>query len=193
MNVPIQEWYDAWLAEHKATNLIYAKGGEEKPSLDQVHFVRDRLAYLFWRGVKYEDIPKAPPPRDDCRDTVRIVGEHRSKSVRLPVFQMYRPDLDLKVIMRYNFHDWNVSVVSGHPITGLDLEGYGGVATADERKKHPSGLDGGVYWNYLFWQGFEPGMCFGPNADNPRRFSLAPNDHYELYAFMRELIAIASR
>jgi hypothetical protein len=108
--------------------------------------------------------------------------------VRLPVFQMHRPDIDLKMVMRYNFHDWNVSVVSGKPITGLDFEGYGGVASEEDRKRHPNGLNGGVYWQYLFWQGFPPDMCFGPNSDDPRRFSLAPLNSYELYAFTRELL-----
>lgn len=188
MIVPIQEWYDVWLTEHEGTSLTYAQ--PHRPRLDQVHFVRDNLAQVFWQGVKYADIPRAPAPRGDCKDTVQVVGEHRSKSVRLPVFHMYRPDIDVRMIARYNFHDWNVSIESGKPVTGIDFEGYGGTAQHEDRERNPRGLSGGVYWSCLFWQGFPSHMCFGPNSDNPNRFSLAPSDDYELYAFTRQLMAI---
>lgn len=115
MRAPLQAWYDEWLAEHRQTDLIYA-GEPGKPSLEQVHFVRDELAPIVWSDTLYYDLPREPPPRDDCRLTAWIIGEHHSKSVRLPVYSIERPDIGVQLVLRYNYYDWKLSVISERPL-----------------------------------------------------------------------------
>lgn len=159
----LQPWYDAWLTEHAASSLLYvSRNGRGEPYLEQVHFVRDDLARLLWADVPYEQRAQATPRT--CKATAMVVGEHRSKSVRLPVFSLERPDLGLAITLRYNFHDWNVSVSSEHPLT--DLRGF------------PTGTD------YCFFQGFPDDRRFGPRADNPRRFSLAVTTDHDVYTLL---------
>lgn len=115
MHEHLQMWYDRWLNEHKNTNLIYAKGSDG-PRLVQVHFIRDDIARLFLAGISYYDIPRCPPPRDDCRETAIVISEHTSKSVRLPVYSFERKDIGLRLTLRYNYYNWKLSVESQLPI-----------------------------------------------------------------------------
>lgn len=188
-HIPLQEWYGAWLDENAETQLLFvSKDSRGDVSLPQVHFVRDSLARLVWGDRKYEDIPLCPSPRDDCRESAWVIGEHRSKSVRLPVFSFERPDLGVQVVLRYNFHDWNVSVVSERPVE-MDLSGYGAEFDSESRKKYvPKG-----YWGYLFFQGFPDEFMLGPHELDPRRFSLAPDTNHECYAFVRALMKAVRR
>ena len=121
MRMHLQPWYDHWLEEHKDTGLLYARSGE-RVQLGQVHFVRDDLGPLFWSGVPYDERPVAGA-RADCRETALVVGEHHSKSVRLPVYALERPDIGLRVILRDNWYDWNVSVIAEKPVDA-DLRGF---------------------------------------------------------------------
>ena len=182
MRVPLQTWYDAWLREHEGTDLIYAKSGS-KVQLPQVHFVRDTLARLAWRGVKYDDIPREPE-RPDCAVTAYVIAEHRSKSVRLPVYSIERPDLGLQIVLRDNYYNWNVSIVAERPVAA-DLRGF--VTDFDndgERAKYqPRG-----YWGYCFFEGFPTELMFGPYSMDKRRFSLWVNGDHELYVLVRNLM-----
>lgn len=198
MNEPLQAWYCRWLRDNRGTDLTYANPKE--PSLSQVHFVRDRLAHLFWKDHDYDGLPLAPRrtwwehnpvtgvdverTSDGDRDLVRVVGEHSSKSVALPVYCIRRPDLDLTVVMRDNFHDWNVTVLSGTPVG--DWVGTYGVTTLspEDRARYVKG----GYWDYLFFQGFPDEYCLGPWDHDPRAFSIAlGGGEHELYAFCRQL------
>jgi hypothetical protein len=186
MREHLQIWYDRWLNEHRPTNLIYAH--PKDPHLDQVHFVRDDLSRLVWRDVPYNNRATEAAPRADQKVTAFVIGEHRSKSVRLPVFSFERPDLGLQVVMRYNFYDWNVSVVSEKPVT-LDLAqlGFTHDYMPSERSEFPTGYIPGRCWGGCFFQGFPTELQFGPFDENPRKFSLYIDDDYELYVFVRLL------
>lgn len=192
---PLQQWYSDWLKEHRDTGLIHAN--PDRPSLQQVHFVRDVLAYKLWSDLDYDELPRVSIKHesDGIRahpDTVRVIGEHRSKSVRLPVFSISRPAHGLRLVMRYNFHDWNVSVVSERPVE-MDVAGYGALFSEEDRKRFPAGYRKGSYWGYLFFQGFPDEFWFGPYSESKTRFSLAPSSDYELYSFVRELSRLMIR
>lgn len=45
-----------------------------------------------------------------------VIGTHLSKSILLPVYQMVVEELGLTLVLRCNFHDWKVSVISEMPI-----------------------------------------------------------------------------
>lgn len=72
----------------------------------QVMFIRDNIVPVFGTGLNY----------DQMRDAVSVISTHRSKSIELPVYQLERPDRDLRVVLRNNFYNWKMSVLSGTPI-----------------------------------------------------------------------------
>jgi len=48
------------------------------------------------------------------RTEVQVISEHRSKSIKLPVYLLERGDL--KIILRYNFYNWKMSVICNKKI-----------------------------------------------------------------------------
>lgn len=187
MREHLQLWYRRWLKEHEDTNLLYSGrkvvDGEMKgsPSLAQVHFVRDHLAGLFWSDIPYESRPTITEG-EGLRVTALVIGEHRSKSVRLPVFLLEREDLGLKIVLRYNFYDWNVSVVSEKPLLHLAdvVAGY----SESEKARFPNGYTKGSYWGYCYFQGFPAEYYFGPYSENNRQFSTYLGSDYSVYTFL---------
>lgn len=61
----------------------------------QANFVRDNLLPLVGHGLDWEDYARG------CF----VIGEHTSKQIILPVYEMCREDLGLRLVMRNNFHD----------------------------------------------------------------------------------------
>jgi hypothetical protein len=180
--IHLQPWYDRWLKEYEDSNLIYARLGE-KVLLRQVHFVRDTLAPLVWADVPYEKRALATP-RYDIRETAIVVGEHHSKSVRLPVYAIERPDLGLRLVMRDNYYDWNVSIASEREITS-DLRGFPLDYWNDgERSRFPNGYRPGMSWGYCFFQGFPLDAQFGPYAENHCRFSMCVRSDYQIFTLI---------
>lgn len=184
MREHLQPWYDRWLAHYRATDLLYVgRDRRGEVMLPQVHFVRERLAGLLWADVPYDERPTSPP-RSDCKETAYVIGEHTSKSVRLPVYSLERPDLGLQFVLRENYHDWNVSVVSETPIT-TDLRGFElDYARKEDRDRYPDGYRAGGSWGYCYFQGFPRELQFGPHSEDPRRFSLCIDSAYEVYTLL---------
>lgn len=79
----------------------------------QVGFVRDAIVPLFTWGLDY----------DDSEDVPNVISTHRSKSIVLPVYELTRKDLGIRLILRDNFYNWKLSVISEKPViadfTGL--------------------------------------------------------------------------
>lgn len=69
---------------------------------NQIVFVRDYLARIL--SFTYEQY----------RDLVYVDGEHTSKSIKCPVYFIQLADM--KIWMRYNFYNWNISIDSNIPI-----------------------------------------------------------------------------
>lgn len=165
MKEHLQIWYDRWLEQHRNTNLLYVSRRRDEVYLDQVHFVRDDLARIVWRGATIEERPKVTPPRNDCFETAFVIGEHTSKSIRLPVYSIERPDLGIRFVVRDNFHGWNISVIAEKPVT-VDLSGF------DVRPDH------------CYFEGFADDLQFGSLSDNPCRFSLNIDLKFDVYTFV---------
>ena len=55
----------------------------------QVGFVRDVLQSLVAAGLHYPE----------CREIAFVISTHRSKSIDLPVYELARPDLGLRLIL----------------------------------------------------------------------------------------------
>ncbi len=185
MKIPLQTWYDTWLKEHEKTNLVYAKYNNEV-QLKQVHFVRDALSSLVWHDVSY-DKRQSEPEQPAYKVTAYVIGEHKSKSVRLPVYSLERPDLEIQMVLRYNFYNWNVSVISEKPVKSGRLWGFvtncSGFRFKEDRAYQP-----GDSWGYCFFEGFPSEFRLGPYVLNQSRFSLWVDDDYEMYSLVRNIM-----
>lgn len=185
MRAPLQAWYDQWLKAHEETDLIYVgKRDGNRSYLGQLEFVRDTLGPLLWADKKYEERPNEPPPRSECKESAWVIGEHRSKSVPLPVYSLERPDLGLQFVLRDNYYNWNVSVISEKPVTS-DLRGFQLDFSDDDkgRDKHRT-FSPGDYWGYCFFEGFPDALRFGPHSLDPRKFSLTIGSDHRIYTFL---------
>jgi hypothetical protein len=102
--VPLAEWIP--LQQASTDDELFYKAA----SLHQMNFVRDELARLVGWRQSPEQV------------TVNVIASHTSKSVRLPVYDLCRPD-GLRFVLRENFYNWKLSVISTEPViadfTGL--------------------------------------------------------------------------
>jgi hypothetical protein len=96
---------------------------------------------------------------------VYVVGTHTSKSILCPVYYIELRD-GVRIWMRYNFFNWNVSIDSDQPITcdflGV-LSNYG----------------------YCYCEGMDD--KFDEYTNNNKKFTVCVDNHYDLYVFFRVL------
>lgn len=103
---------------------------------------------------------------------MHVVGEHTSKSIRLPVVQVELPRNATRVTIRDNFHDVCISVDSQFPIQ--DTLSFSSIFNTKNK--------GG------FFEGFPKGLVHGSYEENSQKFSLAVDGYPELMIIMGELI-----
>jgi hypothetical protein len=104
--------------------------------------------------------------RDVAEVSTTVIGEHKSKSILLPVVKIITPDL--RIIMRDNFHDWKVSVHLNKAIN-TDFTGL-----FDPSEKISS----------VYCQGFIDEWVYGPYINNHNKFTVGLNSDYDLYTFV---------
>lgn len=95
-SIPLQEWVEG----HTVHDEMLWKGAFG----NQIMFVRDRLVPVFGAGLSYEQ----------QQAVATVISTHYSKSIKLPVYQLTRPDL--AIVLRNNFDNWKMSVLSETPI-----------------------------------------------------------------------------
>jgi hypothetical protein len=144
---PLEEWASA---HESLDGMVY-----QNAYRSQIGFVQDRLSGLFFGS--YEEWSTHP---------VRVVGEHRSQSIRLPVFSILVPG-ELEVRLRGNFHDWVVSVSSTASVPDVFYELF------ERDARQPLECS----------EGFDPDWVFGPYTENNRQFSLRLSNDLRLYVF----------
>jgi len=155
MHEHLQPWFRAWLGDMEESDLIYKDGAKH-----QIMYVRDHLAPLIWRDKLYEEVPRTEDDEDLA--TAFVIGTHTSKSVPLPVYALERPDRGLRIILRDNFHDWKMSVISEVPVE-IDLSGL--CYTASPREPEYTG-------NCLasvYFEGFPRELVFGYYDESDKR------------------------
>lgn len=108
-----EQWFDP--------ALLYSESAKA-----QVMFVRDDIARMVLRASPWEG---------DGESGAHIIGWHHSKSVRLPVYHIDAAWAE--IVIRDNFHDYNVTIRSKVGPLGADTDGLLG--------EHHGG--------YLFFQG----------------------------------------
>ncbi len=93
----LKEWA---ITNQPDKDLIYGEAYWE-----QIMFIRDSIGNIF--AFSYKEY-------EEFRDTILVIGEHMSKSVKLPVYQFTWKDVI--VTLRNNFYDWKVSVEAIFPL-----------------------------------------------------------------------------
>ena len=142
-----------WMRVYEPTNDMYFKQGY----WDQTVFVRDEINTIFHPG--YNEQKENP---------VLVISTHRSKSVDLPVYYLFVKKYNTKIIMRYNFHNWMVSVDSEYNIDGIGELLY--------EEKEPV--------NSIYCEGFAEEQVYGMYKDNHKRFTVELGcSFYKLYTF----------
>jgi len=133
-------------------DMIYKKG-----YWNQIMFIRDTLMGMMCNS--YEEYKNNP---------VLVINTHTSKSIVLPVYQINLFDEKIKLIIRYNFYDWKVSVDSDIEIN-MD---FMGLIKIDEKI------------NSIYCEGFSKEQVFNSYENNKMQFTFEIEDNYKLYTFM---------
>lgn len=161
MREKINEW---WSNNEPDEKLIYRDGLAE-----QCLFVRDTLMKnlfieLATDYLKYNDFSDE---RNEIYDNFVpfVIGSHRSKSVKLPVMEMDLSRIGLKIILRYNFYDWCISVESDDDVE-CDFMGL----ITDQKGYFEGFPTDRIYDNY--------------SLQNNKNFSVVLNNKYQVYTFV---------
>ncbi len=150
-NPKLQEWAMENKPEEK---MIYKQG-----YWDQIVFIRDTLRSVLSRTEGDYKI---------LGDNITVISTHTSKSILLPVFKVVLPN-GVEMIMRYNFHDWKISVSSPFEIDCdfLNIFNYGAEVHS------------------VYCEGFEEEWVYGPYIENNKKFTLELwAGYYKLYTFL---------
>ena len=128
---------------------------------DQVCFVRDAINHLFYENSDsgYEELKVNP---------VLVINTHTSKSIKLPVYKINLRKYKLSMIIRNNFHDWKLSIVSEQEINVDFMELF------DETKTI----------NSVYCEGFKEDQVFQSFKDNKKQFTVEIYDRNRLFTFM---------
>ena len=149
----------AWIDTHfdAQSKLIYNRAG-----VDQACRFRDMFARCI--ATSYEEY----------RECVDVVGEHRSKSVVLPVVRIRANGLT--VVIRDNFHDVVMTIIGLREPPKAQVQAF-------IHRVCCAGFDTKV----SFFQGFPADMQLGPYADNYKAFSVEVTNWVDAYALLRLL------
>jgi len=150
------------LPDYRGNLLTWCR--ETKPwCRETLHYAESQKAQIMWvRDTLASMVTRLSPLMDDGKDGAIIVGWHFSKSVPLPVYCI---DAGWgEVVLRDNFHDFNVTVRSKVGPLDVDL----------------SGLLGDPH--YLFFQGMAA-YTEAPyvRGSNEERFSFVTRRRYETW------------
>lgn len=156
--VALVEW---WPAHLPSDNLLWSDGLSR-----QCDFVQHTLGNLLMKDVTDNETSLYT-----FKSSVRVVSTHTSKSVRLPVFQLVHPTKGLELVMRYNFNDWKVSVLSDRAITDTFFDLF------DKSRPVNEGC----------CEGFAASWVFGPYAEDRQKFTVEL-DNDSMFTFVWLLI-----
>jgi len=146
IRVPLQQWF-------RSVYNLDADPYADGPAWHQIMFVRDRLVRVVAFGLDHEDV----------ESVAWVISTHGSKGFPLPVYQLERPDLGLRFVLRNNFHDWKLSVISELPIDGVDFAGLFRTTPPIDPAYTGDPLDS------VYFEGFPEGMTFGYYETSDKR------------------------
>lgn len=141
-------------------NLIYRDGLGKQVCMVRDTIMRDifyRSIFGKYDGKTYENFQPM------------VISTHRSKSVLLPVMLMNVEKYDIKIVLRDNFYDWKVSIISENNIN-CDFKG---LFTENDKPI-----------NSIYCEGFPENLVFDRYCDSKKQFTIEIGDNYRLYTFM---------
>ena len=156
-STPLQEWMSA----HPVRDEMFW----QEPAGQQMMFVRDRIAGLVGYGLEHEQRKLVPT----------VISTHRSKSIELPVYELCRPDRNLRIILRENFFNWKMSVINDYPVV-VDFDGLFHTTPPTDpdytgNELHP-----------VYFEGFPEDLIFGYYESSDKcRFSAAISGDHALW------------
>jgi hypothetical protein len=156
--VPIQ----TWINQHTVSNEMLWKGAWGH----QLQFLRDTLQSLIGAGLSYHKFKEA--------EIARVISTHTSKSIELPVVEFVRPDLGVRFIVRNNFHDWKLTVLSEKPI-----EADFGPMFYTEPPPEPEYT--GDHLVSCYFEGFPKDLIRGYWSENKSEWSAEIYSDYHMY------------
>jgi len=172
MNTVLQEW----ISEQLVRDEMLWKGAYAS----QMMFLRDRVQFLIGAGL----------PFGESANLARVISTHRSKSIDLPVVRLDRPDLGISFVMRDNFYDWKLTVLSTRPIDA-DLAGLFFTEPPSEPEYTGDEL------HSVYFEGFPPELIRGYWTQNKCQWSASiGGDHAfwaTLFLCMRSIGALPDR
>jgi hypothetical protein len=161
IRLEFKEWYSKHLPVDLLTWMrIYEPEDEmcyKQGYWDQAVFIRDTICGILYDT--YEEYKGNP-----CM----VISTHMSKSIILPVYQINLDKYGVKLILRYNFYDWKVSVISKRDIN-CDFS-----LLFNEKENI----------NSIYCEGFKEELVFGMFKDNKKEFTIEIGSKYNLYTFM---------
>lgn len=163
----LQEWVTGCIEADENADLIYKEN-----VINQALWVRDAIPWTLFNTPAWprytEDKALSSSEnwkrRMELKPQVFVDSTHRSKSCVIPVY--YMEFCGIKIVMRNNFHDWNVSISSPFAISGLITRLF----------PHDA--------NYCYYQGFPQDMRFKAySEDNQKEFSFYSDTRETLSTF----------
>lgn len=144
---------DQWVEENKISDEMIWKDS----ALQQIKFVKNKLAGLVAHEYGH----------------VFVISEHRSKSILLPVYLI--EGNKLQIILRDNFYNWKMSVISEETITA-DFKGLFHTSPPIDPEYTGDPL------NEVYFEGFPQELIFGyyDNSDK-KKWSAEISTDYLLY------------
>ena len=147
MKKPLQEW----ISEQVVGDEMLWKGAFG----GQMEDLRG-IERMMGAGLDYEDY----------KDKVAfVISTHRSKSITLPVVLFDRSDIGLVVVVRENFYNWKLSVMSEKPIDD-DLFPYLFFTTPPVEPDYTGNPLASCYF-----EGFPREYIFGYHSENQKAWS----------------------
>jgi hypothetical protein len=150
VHTSLKEWFKAHPSEEKY--FAYSS------FMMQMNFFNSVIPQLFTKS--YEEA-KAFIAKS------KVVGEHTSKSIHLPVVLFHLND-NTTMVVRNNFTNWKVSINSEEEIICDFMELF------DPQEKEKS-----VYCEGFHWQD-----VYGPYSENKKQFTLNLDSTYDFYTFL---------
>lgn len=156
----LQDWAEEnWLNTDALDRYNY-----KEAALAQFSFVRDYCRPLFGVGLSFEQ----------KLNVANVISTHHSKSITLPVYELTRPDIDLKIILRNNFYNWKMSVINSSEINANFSGLFHTSPPIDEAYT-------GNPLSPIYFEGFESDLIFSYYEKDNKRFSAEIFSNYSLY------------
>jgi len=152
--------FDRWVVDQGE------KAWDNQSFKQQIRFLRE-LRMLLSMGLGRQEV------------VCSVVGEHTSKSVKLPVVMFDRSDLNLQLVLRNNFYDWKLSVISMRPITA----DFSDLFCCNPPSKEDLG-----YLHPVYFEGFPKEYIFSYYSLLTGTWSASIDSDYDLYMVVRLIL-----